>query len=52
MVLIHVNGGHFEIVGKVSLSGEFITTSFNSSDPLIRQLYGLLVNVRTINAVI
>lgn len=52
MVLIHVNGGHFEIVGKVNLPNNFITTSFNSADPFIRQLYGHLLTVRIASQII
>ena len=46
LVLIHVNGGHFEIVGKVDPIDGSIATSFNSADPLIRQLYELLERIR------
>lgn len=49
LVLIHVNGGHFEIVGKVNSENGFIATSFNSADPLIRQLYELLLDIRIAN---
>lgn len=46
LVLIHVNGGHFEIVGKTDPINGITITNFSSADPLIRQLYELLSRIR------
>jgi hypothetical protein len=46
LILIHVNGGHFEIIGKIDSINGIITTNFNSGEPIIRQLYELLLQIR------
>lgn len=51
LILIHVNGGHFEIVGKVDTNTGFIKTNFDSGDSLIRQLYQLLLDIRIVSEI-
>lgn len=47
LILIHVNGGHFEIIGKIDPTNGIIITNFNSGDLLVRQLYEYLLIIRT-----
>jgi hypothetical protein len=51
LIIINVNGGHFEIVGKIDNESKSIITSFNSGDPLIRKLYEILLDIRSANEI-